>query len=207
MSYRQLARFAFCAVMVPAAASAQQVEFGPLVALYSPTGSYDHPANFFRVGTPDRPSDNRGVAWGGEARFWMNHGLGVQLQGATSSVDHPSVITPAGPSPGTSSHVTSATAQAMFGLLPASSRARLWVSAGGGMIHHSGTAYDHYGSPTHGVGVLGLGSAVALSHGLGANVGVTSLLYRWELSDNGALYQRGFEKDLLVHAGLTLSLH
>jgi hypothetical protein len=195
-------------LLVPAAVSAQRsVEIGPLVAFYSPAGNFDHPGGFFRVGTPDKPSDNRGVAWGGEARLWLNHRLGLQLQGATSSVDHPSVITPGGASPVTSSRMTSATAQAMLGLLPASARTRLWVSAGGGMIRHSGTAYDRYGSPTNAVAALGLGSAIALSHGVGANVGVTSLLYHWELTDLGTMYQHGFENDVLLHAGLTLSLH
>jgi hypothetical protein len=94
----------------------------------------------------------------------------------------------------------------MLGLLPASSRSRLWVSAGGGAIHHSGSAYERYGSPTHATGVLGLGSSIALPYGLGANVGLTSLFYHWELSDLGVVYQRGFEKDVLWHAGLTLAV-
>jgi hypothetical protein len=57
------------------------------------------------------------------------------------------------------------------------------------------------------VGALGLGSAFALSRGLAASVGVTSLLYNWELSNGGAVYQRGFETDVLVHFGLTMNLH
>jgi hypothetical protein len=204
---KELVGFLACALAIPAAASGQHAfEIGPLVALYAPLGAYDHTANFFRVGTPDRPSDNRGVAWGGEARYWTNQRVGVQLQAAASSVDQTPVFTPAGTVIATSTRVRSVTAQAMYGLTPAFSRNRLWVSAGGGLIQHAGTAYEPYGSPTQAAGALGFGSAISLPLGLRASVGVTSLLYRWDLSNSLGPYQRGFQTDILAHAGLTLSL-
>jgi hypothetical protein len=204
---KELVGILACALVIPAAASGQYAfEIGPLVALYAPLATYEHTANFFRVGTPDRPSDNRGVAWGGEARFWVNQRVGVQLQAAMSSVDHPPVFTPAATVIATSTRVNSVTAQAVYGLTPASTRNRFWVSAGGGLIRHSGTAYDPYGSPSHAAGALGFGSTIALPLGLRASVGVTSLLYRWDLSDKLGPYQRGFQTDVLAHGGLTLSL-
>lgn len=204
---KELVGILACALAIPAAASGQRVfEIGPLVAFYTPLSTYDHTANFFRVGTPERPSDNRGVAWGGDARYWANPRLGVQLQAATSTVEHPPVFTPAATVIVTSTHMSSVTAQAVYALSPASTRNRFWVSAGGGLIRHAGTSYEPYGSPTHAAGALGFGSTIALSHGLGASLGVTSLLYRWDLSDSRGLYQRGFQTDMLAHAGLTLSL-
>jgi len=53
---------------------------------------------------------------------------------------------------------------------------------------------------------LGVGSTIALLHGLGASIAVTSMFYRWDLSNNNGPYQRGMQTDLLAHAGLTLRL-
>jgi len=92
--------------------------------LYSTAGSYEHVASAFRVGTPDQPSDNRGIGWGGEARLWANHLLGLQVQGATSSAEHPAVNTPGGGSIATTSRVASMTVQAVYGLSPAAARNR-----------------------------------------------------------------------------------
>jgi hypothetical protein len=203
---KQFVRFLICALAFPATASAQSgVEIGPLFALYAPAGSYHHEAGYFRVGTPEHPNENRGSALGAEARFWFNPGLGLQLQGVTSSADHPTVYTPTGAF-ASSTQVTSITAQAVYRPWPAFDRTRFWLSAGGGVIRHSGSAYAPYGSPTRPAGAFGIGSTFRLSRGLSAGIGITSLLYRWELSDNTGIYQRGFEKDVLAHAGLTFSL-
>jgi hypothetical protein len=203
---KELVGILACTLAIPATASGQRgFEIGPLIALYAPLAAYDHTADFFRVGTPERPSDNRGSAWGGEARYWVNQRVGVQLQAATSSVDHPPVFTPASTVIATTTRMSAMTAQVLYGLSPVSS-IHFWMSGGGGFIRHAGTAYEPYGSPTQAVGALGLGSTIALPLGLGASVGVTSLLYRWDLSDSRGVYQRGLQTDMLAHAGLTLSL-
>lgn len=202
-----LARFFMCALVIPSAARAQgSVEIGSLFAFYAPAGSYHHPAGYFRAGTPQRPSDNGGPAWGVEGRLWVNRRLGVQLQGVTSSADHGTFYTPGGGAIASSTRVTSVTAQAVYLLSPASTARRFWLSAGGGMIRHSGSSYVVYGSLNDPVGALGLGSSIPLWHGLAANLGVSSLLYHWDLRDENGLYQRGFQTDVLAHAGLTLTL-
>ena len=207
MMDRGLVRFALCALMTPAAAAAQRsVEVGPMVAAYSPYGTYEHVGTVWRVGTPDQPNMNRAPAWGAEARVWATHRIGLQLQGATSSSKQPLFSTPGGGGVATISRVSSFTAQAMYALTR-EERNRFWLSAGGGLIRHSGTAYEAFGSPTHPVGALGFGSSFALWHDLAASVGASSLLYNWELSNSGATYQRGFQTDLLMHVGLTLRLH
>lgn len=204
---KQFVRLLVCALVFPAAATSQRaVEIGPIFGLYNPAGSYHHEAAYFRVGTPEHPNENAGAAWGGEARFWMNRSLGVQLQAVTSAAGQPTVNTPAGFAIATTSRVTSVTAQALYCATPSFPRSSFWLSAGGGMIRHSGSAYAPYHSPTNAVGALGVGSAIALSRGLAASVGVSSLFYHWALSDSNGLYQRGFETDILAHAGVTLSL-
>ena len=202
-----LVRLLVCAVMLPAAVSAQaSIEVGPLVALYRPVGHYEHTAAFFRVGTPDNPDDNRATGYGAEARVWVNRSFALQLQGMTSTADHPTVYTPGGGPISSFTQVTSATAQVVYAVSPAFTRSRFWLSAGGGAIRHAGSSYEPYGSPTHAVGALGVGSTIALLHGLGASIAVTSMFYRWDLSNNNGPYQRGMQTDLLAHAGLTLRL-
>jgi hypothetical protein len=208
MMDRRLVRFALCALMIPAAAAAQRsIEIGPMFAGYSPYGTYEHVGTVWRVGTPDQPNLNRAPGWGAEARVWATRRIGLQLQGATSSAEQPLFNTPGGGGVATTSRVTSFTAQAMYGLSGESARNRFWLTAGGGFIRHSGSAYEAFGSPTRPLGALGVGSSFPLWHDLAASVGASSLLYSWELSNAGATYQRGFQTDLLVHAGLTLRLH
>lgn len=199
--------FVICGASIPIIATAQRgVEIGPVVGVYAPAGSYEHVAAYWRVGTPDHPSDNGAVAIGVEARAWATDRLGFQLQTVTSSVQHPTVNTPAGTSIGSSTRVSSVTAQAVYALSPESSNHRFWVAAGGGAIRHSGSAYVPYGSPTNPVGTLGLGSTLTFARNLRATFGVSTLLYHWNLSDANGTYQRGFEHDILAHAGVTLNL-
>ena len=199
--------FFTCIAALPAAATAQRaVEIGPVVGVYAPFGSYEHVSPYWRVGTPDHPSENRAIAVGLEARAWLNGRFGFQLQTVTSSVNHPTVITPAGGSIASSTRVSSVTAQAVYNFSPESSRNRLWVAAGGGAIRHSGSAYAPYGSPTNPVGSLGVGSTLTVARNLRASVGVSSLLYHWNLSDTNGTYQRGFEHDILAHGGITWDL-
>src|SRR6266550_7092334 len=203
---KEFVGFLICIAVVPTAASAQGgVEIGPIVGVYAPGGNYDHIAPYWRVGTPERPGENRGIALGVEARAWVNGRFGLQFQTVTSSVNHPTVNTPGGPF-ASSTRVSSVTAQAVYNFSPGSSRNRLWVAAGGGAIRHSGSAYAPYGSPTNPVGSLGVGSTLTLAKNLRASVGVSSLLYHWNLSDTNGTYQRGFEHDILAHGGITWDL-
>jgi len=124
-----LVRLLVCAVMLPAAVSAQaSIEVGPLVALYRPVGHYEHTAAFFRVGTPDNPDDNRATGYGAEARVWVNRSFALQLQGMTSTADHPTVYTPGGGPISSFTQVTSATAQVVYAVSPAFTRSRFWLS-------------------------------------------------------------------------------
>ncbi|MFN2602210.1 MAG: hypothetical protein ABR582_05575 [Gemmatimonadaceae bacterium] len=195
-----------CIAAAPTAASAQLgVEIGPIIGAYAPGGNYDHTAPYWRVGTPEHPGENRGVAFGLEARAWVNGRFGVQFQTVTSSVNHPTAYTPEGPF-ASSTRMSSVTAEAVYNFSPESSRNRLWVAAGGGAIRHSGSAYAPYGSPTNPVGSLGVGSTLNFAKTLRASVGVNTLLYHWNLSDANGTYQRGFEHDILAHGGITWDL-
>ena len=194
------------AVAMPVVARAQiALEVEPVIGKYSPRGSYDHDANYFRVGTPENPRDNAGTAYGVNARLWLTRTVAVQLQGMTSSADHPTVFVPSGGSIATSTRVRALTAQAVFRpALP--TRAQLWLSAGGGVIRHSGTAYAPYGSPSHRTLALGAGAALPIWRGLSATAGVDDLFYNWKIANDLGVYQTGSESDLIARIGLSLTV-
>src|SRR5690348_10728716 len=126
MMMRSLVVLLLGAVAKPAVARAQlALDVEPVMGKYSPRGSYDHDANYFRVGTPESPQENAGTAYGVNARLWLTRTFAVQLQGMTSSADHPTVYVPSGGSIATSTRVRALTARAVFRpALP--TRAQLW---------------------------------------------------------------------------------
>jgi hypothetical protein len=194
------------AFAIPAIAHAQlALEVEPTVGAYSPRGSYEHAAAFFRVGTPDAPSENAGTAYGASARLWLTRIFGIQLEEFTSSADHPSVAVPSGGVVATSTRVRAMTVQALFrSTLP--TRLQLWLSAGAGTIRHSGSAYAPYGSPSHGTLALGGGAAVPIWRGISVTGGVDDLSYDWKIGNSLGVYQTGSENDLVARIGVSLTV-
>lgn len=191
---------------LPAIAQAQRsLEVEPIVGVYRPHGSYEHTAQYFRVGTPESPRDNAGTVYGANARFWLTHDFGVQLQGVEAKADHPAGFTPAGGAFATSTRITVLTAQLLYRPdLP--TRGQLWLSAGGGAIKHGGTAYAPYGSPSQATLALGAGAALPIWRSFSIAAGIDGLLYEWRLTDGDALYQSGAQSDLVAHLGLSLTV-
>ena len=187
----------------PAQIAAQvRVELGPIVALYEPAGSF-HSTPYLNANLPTDPSDNGGLAWGGQGRLWLGPRVGIQVQAAIAATSR-RVVTPAGLFH-ISARVVAATVQGLYNLLPASATQQLWLSAGPGVRNHGGEAYAPYGSPTPLAGVLGVGFVLPIMSRLKANLGVTTLLYSFGLSDRTRSFaQSGFQVDLLLQAGLML---
>ena len=73
--------------------------------------------------------------------------------------------------------VSTGSAQLLFRLSGNGSRARVWLTAGGGAIQHGGSTYAPFGKPVNFAGVFGLGSAIRITGGLSAEAGVTSMVY------------------------------
>jgi hypothetical protein len=204
---------AIVAILVPVASSAQMsLEVGPMVAAYVPVGSYQHDAPYWRVGTPESPRENRGTAWGVEARLWLTPRYGVELQSAVTAVTHGAFVVPSGAAPFTTeSRVFTVSAQALCNVASASRTTKLWLSAGGGVVHFGGSTYAPYGSSTRPAASLGVGSSLRLFGAARASVGADAALYDFELLDAwgclGAVsYLHGLQADLLLHAGVALRL-
>jgi hypothetical protein len=90
-------------------------------------------------------------------------------------------------------------------------RTRVWASVGAGAIQHGGAAYPSFGKPVNYGGALGVGSAIRISGGLSADIGVTSLIYNLnirgtEATDPG-LSERGTQVNVLLRPGLSYSWH
>ncbi len=174
-----------------------------------PAGSFE-PASIYSTILPGKPSDLSGLAWGVEGRVWFGRRLGVQLQVAEASSTIGAINTPAGFTSGpTPAQVQFVTAQALYNFYPSPEDARLWLSAGTGVVRHGGVAYDHYGDPTQMAGVAGFGYAILIGHGLSATVGETTLLYLFDLpmppglERNPGSLEHGFQVDALLHLGLS----
>ncbi len=59
--------------------------------------------------------------------------------------------------------------------------------------------------------MLGLGSAIRIRGGLSADLGLTSMIYNFDIggitATDPGLSERGTQLDLLLHAGLSYSWH
>lgn len=197
-------------VVVVAAPLRAQLTFdaGPTLGYYRPTGHFEA-ASVHLTSLPLRPADLSGPAWGGEARLWLDRRIGVQLQAATASSTIGEVLTPGGVSPPTRARVLTVTVQGLWNLSPAPERYRFWLGAGTGLVRHGGDAYADHGSPIDVAGVLGVGAAAHVVSRLRVTGGVSALLYTFDLemppdlrSNPGSL-QRGFQRDVQLHFGLS----
>jgi hypothetical protein len=183
-------------------------DVGPLFGYYRPMGSFD-PASVGVTSLPTRPSDLSGTAWGGLAQLWFTRRLGVEAQASVASSTIGLVETPDGPRGPTPAQVLSVTAQALLNLSAEPSLYRLWLSAGPGLVRHGGSSYAPFGSPSNLAAVLGAGFSVPIGIGLSATAGATAQFYDFNmkmppgLQANPGSLESGFQKDALVHVGLT----
>jgi hypothetical protein len=181
-----------------------RIEFGPLVALYAPAGAFQ-PAPYYSTALPNSPSDLSGVAWGGQSRIWFSPRAGVQLQVSSASSTVGGGNTPGGSFPGRPARVLMASAQFLWAFPASHHNLQVWLSGGGGVIRHGGTAYERYGSPVQLGTALGFGAALPLGNHLVANLGMTTLLYNIDVSDStGTSLEHGLQVDPLIHAGVSL---
>jgi hypothetical protein len=192
-------------VMFGTAAPAQiRFDVGPLVAFYAPLSAFQ-PAPYYSISLPNSPGELGGVAWGGQGRVWFTQRFGVQLQVASARSTVAGGNTPEHFVASTPASVLTASLQALYNPASTPRKARLWLNAGVGLVRHGGTAYAPYGAPVQFATAFGFGSAIPLSSsGLQANLGVTTLLYSIDVSDNtGTSLEHGFQVDPLIHAGLS----
>ena len=198
-------------LMLVAAASplAAQTEWsvGPLVGAYRAMGSFEQ-ASIYDTDLPYTPQDLNGYAWGAEARAWFGGRWGAQLQVSSSSSTIGPTISPGGPTRTRTANVQLATAQALYNLLPAQSRGRLWLGAGLGAVRHAGNAYADFDKPVDLAGVVGLGVSLPIMQHLSATAGATGAFYFYNLAMpamfalNPGSMERGRQADVLYHVGL-----
>ncbi len=180
-----------------------RVDVGPLLALYAPLSSFQ-PAPYYTTSLPNSPGDLSGVGWGGLGRIWFTRQFGVQVHVAWASSAVGGGNTPGGPVPTTPARVFTASAQALYNPSRTPHKARLWLSAGTGLVRHGGAAYAPYGAPVQLATALGFGSAIPVGRHLDANLGLTTLLYSIDVSDrSGTSLEHGFQVDPLIHAALS----
>ena len=204
---------AACAMSVASSARAQfSVEIGATIGRYAPLGSFNRTA-VYDVSLPRSPGDLGGAALGGELRVWIAPRLGVAFTGSTVSTRLSGVSTPNGYHPPKSARVSAGSAELLFRVTGDGSRARAWVSAGGGLVKHGGDVYERYDDPVNFTGVVGVGSAIRIKGGLNAELGVATMIYNMNISGDklgfapGELSERGTQVDMLLRTGLSYTIH
>ncbi len=205
-SVRSAADLALVALGVAAAAAGVQstaeaqaaIEIGPLGSVYAPVGGFD-PNAVSSTALPSRPSDLRGLAWGGAARLLLGRRWGVQVVVATAASRFGGgLATPGGfVTSATSARVVALAAQAVY--RPAGAYLPLWLGAGLGTVRHGGDAYASYGSPSPLAATLAAGLDARLGRQLTATLGVTSFFYSLDFSDGHVAINDGRQADLLVY--------
>ena len=206
---------AFLAAVISVAfasnASAQRIELGATIGAYSPLGSFDR-TSVHAMNLPNGPGDLGGAALGGELRLWIAPRIGLAFAGSTVSSDVGGGIAPGGYRPPTNARVSEGSAQLLFRVTGDGSRARAWLSAGAGLVNHGGAAYEQFHKPTNVAGVFGAGSAIRISGGLNAELGLTTMIYTLNASTPGPptpyrVSERGRQTDLLLRTGLSYTIH
>jgi hypothetical protein len=208
--YRSVLTLVALLVVIASPVAAQTIEAGPLFGYFRPTGRFE-PATVSSTVLPGQPNELSGAAWGAEARMWFGARAGVQLQATAASSTIRDVATLSGITGPTTARVSTITAQMLYNFSPSPRRYRLWLSGGGGVVRHEGSAYSDFGSPIDLAGVLGAGATLPITRGLRVTAGASTTLYPFELSmppqlalDDGPL-QKGFQRDVLFHFGLSWS--
>jgi hypothetical protein len=187
------------------------VELGATIGQYSPLGSFDR-GSAHLLSVPNSPGDLSGAALGGELRLWVAPRIGFALSGSTVSSDVGGGSTPNGYDPPAHARVSEGSAQLLFRVTGDGSRARVWLSAGGGLVKHGGDAYEQFGKPTNTAGVFGVGSAIRITGGLNAELGVTTMIYSVNMSAASlafgpGVFERGRQTDLLLRTGLSYTIY
>ena len=191
------------AAIAPGPATAQvRFELGPVMAYYRPLGSFQ-PAPAYSVSLPRTPGDMAGPAFGGEARLWLGRHVGFELEAVQAGSTVPGVVTPAsGGGQPTPVRVQAIGLQVAYTVHPTPAT-RVWVGVGPGLVRHAGRAYAAYGSPTQAAGTVTVGTNFPLVGRLGADLGVTTFFYSFDVSGRFSVSQRGFQTDPMLHVGLT----
>jgi hypothetical protein len=198
--------FAWASLAWQATAEAQvRLDVGPTIGLYAPVGDF-RPAAYYSTALPASPQDLAGFAFGAQGRLWLAPRVGVQVEGAVVSRHVGGGATPGGLVPATAARVFTSTLQLLYSLSAPASRPRVWLSAGGALVHHGGAAYAPYRGRTDLGGVVGLGSAIAIRPRLSVTAGLGMLVYQMALRDSqGILVEHGAQVDVRLQAGLTWS--
>lgn len=190
-------------------------EIAPFIGYFRPTANFSK-AQETATWLPQTPRDLSGVVVGIDARLWFHNEVALQLQaGVAYSTTHFEVLTlgstgsqpPLDPNRSLGAQVQFATVQVITNMAPTSASYRVWASAGPAVVHRGGDAYSldtSIRSSFDPGAALGLGGDIQIGHRMHATVAVNSLMY-WVHVDNVDDHhsiERGFQNDLLLHAGL-----
>ena len=154
---------ALSVVTVGRAAEAQiSLGIQPLVSYYWPLGYFNH-ADLLSTALPQRPSDLRGAAWGGDIQLKLQRRFAIEGVAQTTTHTLPGCLCPGGPTDPAPVRVTIAALAGQYNLSRELTRYDLWAGVGPAMISHSGRGYERPDSPVSWGGLVGLEFALRIA--------------------------------------------
>jgi hypothetical protein len=197
---------------VPALGAQTTFEIEPFAGYYRPTANL---AAVQETATwlPKTPRDLSGPTYGVEARWWFRNKVGLQLQAgvAYSNIRIDQVFDlstgQSPPAPTLGAQVQIASVQVMSNMAPVNAKYRVWASIGPTVVHRGGESYNFDPTFTKAYdpgAALGLGGDIPIGHRVHVSIGLNSLMYWVHVDDpyDHHSMERGFQNDLLLHAGL-----
>ncbi|HEY9228534.1 MAG TPA: hypothetical protein VIP11_17905 [Gemmatimonadaceae bacterium] len=170
----------------------------PFVGYYYPLGQFDH-AEILSTALPQRPSDLRGIAWGGDLQMKFRQRFAVDGMVVTATSTLPSCTCPGGPTGEVPVRVNIATVEAQYDLSLMPSRYQLWAGVGPAVIQHRGRGYEQPESPVSWGGAFGLDFTAALARHWQLVATGTGVAYAFNLDSPP---QHGSQLDALLSVGL-----
>lgn len=175
------------------------VAFEGFAGYYRPLGHFD-PAPIYTTDLPQTPSQLAGLLSGGSAQFVFANRFGIEATASTAASTLPSCACPGGSVlPPTPARVSIASLVGQYDFSHRPARYHLWVSAGPALIHHGGTAFGRYGSPTSWGATAGLELGVPVARHVDVLGAASGTGYSFNLA---SFPERGRQLDALVSVGL-----
>ena len=174
------------------------IGFRPLFGYYWPLGRFNH-ADLLSTALPQRPSELRGPAWGGDLQLQLRSRLAIEAFAQTTTHTLPSCLCPGGPTDPVPVRVAIGAVTAQYDLSSLPARYHLWASVGPALIRHSGRGYERSDSPISWGGVVGLELAVPLARRLDLVTNGSGIGYSFNLDFPP---QHGPQLDALLSIGV-----
>jgi hypothetical protein len=218
-----LAATAFVATLVGAQPTKRFV-LTPYVGLFAPsTNLSSSGASALGLSASASMKQQAAFAFGANASYWVNDRVALELGGAYAASDLKSSFAVSNPGSVLAGNITKnarvwvGSAKLMLGLLPTTNKVSLRLGIGPAIVSRGGSAFKSDDAELRGLtnmaGAISLCTKIPITEMFAVRVRAEDFLYRsnvsyWDSTDptSNFSFDRKFQSDLMVSAGLQISL-